>query len=225
MVTNCVVICAGESTRWNNYLGVPKHLVNIGGETVLERIVNLIHQFKTDDVKVSIMVKDLGDERYYIPGATTLEANLTPDNLDADKFLSSMGQWSTNDRTIVFYGDVWFSEEAMKTIMEWDDKDWILFGSSYECFAQSFYPKDMAKHLQALLDVRDAHVSKKIDRCGGWEHYRQFNGYDLIEHTLDNNFYLIEDMTDDFDFPRDYDEFMKVYNESKDIVCSRCRIP
>jgi len=212
-VTNCIVICAGEAIRWDNHLDVPKHLINIGGETLIARIVKLIHKYKTSPVNISIVVKDLDDKRYFIKGAKTVKAKLTPENLDADKFLSSKHLWNNEGRTLVIYGDVWFSDEAMKTIMEYEGAYWILFANKVECFVQSFYPKDIPKHLKALLTIRDAHVNGKITRCGGWEHYREFNGYPLKEYNMNDNFYLIDDLTDDFDYPEEYATFMKRYNK------------
>ena len=58
----CVVImCAGNGTRWNNYLGVPKHLINIGGETLIERVVRLLRNNNVGDIYIT--VKD-NDPRY-----------------------------------------------------------------------------------------------------------------------------------------------------------------
>lgn len=211
VVTNCIIICAGEATRWNNYLGVPKHLIKIGGETLIERAVKLIHKYKTEEVKISIVVKDIDDKRYFVEGAETVEANLHPENLDSDKFFSSQHLWNKSGRTLVIYGDVWFSDEAMKTIMEYKDEEWILFASVGECFVQSFYPKDLDKHLTALITARDAHLNGETIRCGGWEHYRAICGHPLTKHLIQGNFYEIKDLTDDFDYGSEYDKFMLRY--------------
>ena len=32
-----IIMAAGMGTRWNNYLGVPKHLIELNGETLLGR--------------------------------------------------------------------------------------------------------------------------------------------------------------------------------------------
>jgi len=217
MVTKCIIICAGEATRWENYLGVPKHLIKIGGETIIERIVKLIHKYKQDVVDVVIVAKDNKDKRYQVNGARTVNAFLRPENLDADKFLSSSFLWSEGSRTLVIYGDVWFSEEAMEQIMAYQGKDWVLFANKKECFVQSFYPKDLEQHRKALEYVRDQHVAGKIKRCGGWEHYRAMNGTPLDKHIYDDKIILIEDLTDDFDFPWEYDEWIVRYNNENNV--------
>ena len=68
MTTNCILICAGDATRWNNHLNTPKHLINIDGETLIERAVKLIHKYKLDTVDISIVVKDVNDDRYDVEG-------------------------------------------------------------------------------------------------------------------------------------------------------------
>ena len=212
---NCIIICAGEATRWNNHLGVPKHLIEVDGETILQRTVRLIRKYCNADTKIYIVVKNLKDKRYFVEGSATVCADLETRNKDADKFLSSRHLWSNDSRTIVFYGDVWFSDDAMKTIIKHKEDEWVLFANKDECFAQSFYPKDKAEHLKALESVRDMHCSGDIGRCGGWEHYRKMNGYPVREHKYGKRFFLIDDLTDDFDYPKDYDEWIKRYKESK----------
>src|SRR5690606_32039339 len=71
------------------------------------------------------------------------------ENADADKFLSSRTLWNETGRTIVLYGDVYFTAEAMNKIVNSKERDWTLFcrptpsrvtGHKWgECFAISFY--------------------------------------------------------------------------------------
>jgi len=216
--TNCIIICAGDATRWKNHLGVPKHLINIGGETLIERAVKLIHKYKTEDVDVNIVVKDLNDERYIVDGAGTLQAHLNPDNEGADKFLSSKGLWNHNGRTLVFYGDVWFSDDCMKQVMEHKGKDWIMFANKAECFVQSFYPKDLKEHEANLHKIKRAFKAGHTKLCGGWNQYRAMNGYDLNVHKIGDKFILIDDLTDDFDFDWEFTPWMRRYNNEKDSI-------
>jgi len=213
----CIIICAGDGTRWDNYLGSPKHLIKIGGERLIDRVVKQLNKYNTE---VYVIAKN-NDDRYKVEGSTYYEADLNENNVDADKFLSSQELWSKEGRTIVFYGDVWFTDEAIKTIIEYDKKEWILFSNMVECFAQSFYPENIEEHLQALYKIRDAYKEKRIERCGGWEHYRAMTGIPLTEHRFNGRNYQITDLTDDFDYPKDYEVFIKKYEEQygKDSVC------
>jgi len=212
----CIIICAGEATRWGNYLEVPKHLIPLEGEVMLERLVKQLSEKPENDIYV---VAKNDDDRYKIPGSTLYIADLNPDNVDADKFLSSQNLWNKNGRTIVFYGDVWFSNNAIKKILNHKGKDWILFGRHHaskitgcpwgELFAQSFYPKDIPEHKANLHKIARAYKNKKIRRCGGWEHYRAMSGIPLKQHKIKDRFYNIDDWTDDFDKPKDYERWIK----------------
>jgi len=208
MTTKCIIIAAGEATRWKNHLGVPKHLVPINGTPILERTVKLINHYP--DVEVYVVAKD-DDERYKIEGSTYYEAKLNPANNDADKFLSSEELWNPDGRTIVFYGDTYFTRNAMKTIMTFESQEWTLFSSKDECFAQSFYPEDIPKHRDALHKIRDAAKAGGLWRCGGWEHYRAYCHEPLQVHKFYGHNVQIDDLTDDFDYPDDYELFMERY--------------
>jgi hypothetical protein len=210
MTTRCIIICAGEATRWDNYLDVPKHLIEIGGETILQRTVRLLNKYEGLDIFV---VGKNDDDRYKIPGSTYYEADLNPENVDADKFLSSQSLWNEDGRTIVFYGDVWFTEEAIDTIIMHTGTDWVLFSNDKECFAQSFYPEHIEEHRNALYRIRDDFKSGVIKRCGGWEHYRAMTGTPLDKHEFRGRNIKIYDLTDDFDFPWEYDEWIVKYNQ------------
>ena len=39
-----LIACSGKGTRWKNYLGVPKHLIKIDGERLLDRTIRLIKE-------------------------------------------------------------------------------------------------------------------------------------------------------------------------------------
>jgi hypothetical protein len=122
----------------------------------------------------------------------------------------------------VFYGDCYFTDEAVKTIMEYKGEDWILFaryGASQftgcewgECFAQSFYPKYIKRHEEALYTLADMKRNGELDTCGGWQHYRIMNGIDPHHHVKGDNFYEIDDFTDDFDYPKDLDRWYENFN-------------
>lgn len=218
MNTRAIIICAGDATRWGNHLGVPKHLIEIDGERILDRTVRLLKENGIDDIY--IVVKRITED-YLVPGAIQSVAHLNPENVDADKFLSSRFLWNEKGRTIVLYGDVYFSDNAMKTIATSDIKEWTLFaryGESFitgtkwgECFAQSFYPDSISLHEENLYRIADLKKKGYLNRCGGWEHYRAMIGLNnglLNSHVKGSNFVEIDDWTDDFDYPIDYERFL-----------------
>ncbi|GAG87713.1 unnamed protein product, partial [marine sediment metagenome] len=46
MVTHAIIIADGKGDRWNNYLGVAKHFIEIEGETIIERTIRLIKKYQ-----------------------------------------------------------------------------------------------------------------------------------------------------------------------------------
>lgn len=199
-------------------MGVPKHLITIEGETLLSRMVRLLRERGITDI--FIVSKD--DPRYKIKGAKQYIAKLNKDNVDADKFLSSKELWNKTGQTIVFYGDCYFTDEAMDTICNFESQEWTLFcrpdaskitGTKWgECFAHSFYPHDLARHEDMLHYIAKLFKSRVISRCGGWEHYRAMTGRTDARvrrpHTMTTNYVVIDDWTDDFDYPEDYDTWI-----------------
>lgn len=218
--TKAIIICAGEATRWGDYLNTKKHLIEIEGERLLDRTVRLLKERGVKEIY--IVVKRISPE-YQVEGAAQWVANLKPEeNADADKFLSSKELWNEEGRTLVFYGDCYFTEEAMDTICNFESREWTLFcrpGASEitgtpwgECFAQSFYPEDHLRHEDGLLKLARLWKEGVIKRCGGWEHYRIMVGRadtDLRKHYMTDHYVEINDWTDDFDYPKDYDEWKR----------------
>lgn len=202
-----IVIAAGEGSRWGNHLGTPKHLVELGGERLLDRITRLF----AAHADVTVIGRD---ERYCTPHSTLAVPRLDDRNFGADKFLSSRHLWSRDERTLVIYGDVYFTEAAVRTIVSWPHRSWYLFGrfgasrvyggDRGECFAQSFWPHNISDHLAALREVVSARRARHIHEAGGWQHYRAMEGFFLDEHAQGPRFVEIDDATDDLDYPADH---------------------
>lgn len=212
-----IIIAAGDGTRWGDHLGAPKHLAWLCGERLLDRTVRLASRY-TDDIR--IVVADPDDERYHVPGATVEPARLNPKNGDADKFLSSRHLWAGDRRTAILYGDVWFSDDAMRQIFSLRPHagGWHAFlrftasettGKPWgENFAHVLDPQAHAayeKNLRRLVELQQA---GKLHRSGGWEQYRAMAGAaddELTKHRNLGHATVIDDWTDDFDFPSDWE--------------------
>jgi hypothetical protein len=214
-----ILICAGEGTRWDNHLNTLKHFIKIEGEEILHRTIRLLK--KNGAKKIYVVSKK--DSRYRIAGTTQYIAKLNyEENRDADKFLSSKELWNKNGRTIVIYGDCYFTEEAIKKIVSYSKRDWTLFcrptpsnitGHRWgECFAQSFYPENIAEHEEKLHYIAELSKAGVIKRCGGWEHYRAMTGRTDTKvrrpHSMRGRYILIDDWTEDFDAPQDLNDWL-----------------
>lgn len=202
--TRVIVLAAGDGARWGGYRGTPKHLVKIEGKTLLERTCAQFLKY-TDDICV------IGaDERYKVEG-TSLYVIKAPNTnwKDAAKFLSSRNLWLNDGRTILVFGDVYFTTDAVKTIVS--NKDPFKFflrtgpsemsgSSDKKIFALSFDETMSPKIANSLLYL----VSMgQADRQAGWALYRYMIGPTPAGLFENPHFVEINDWTEDFDFPED----------------------
>jgi hypothetical protein len=203
-----LIIAAGDGTRWGNHRGVPKHLVEIEGEVLLHRTARQFLEYTSDVVIVG------PDERYLVGGASFY----TPDisyRRELDKFASSMSQWNSEGRTVIVYGDVYFTDEAIETIMTNQDS-WRYFCRS----GASLVTGKTAKEIFAIaFNVEDkpliASAIKKLYNSdtvtGGWSLFRELTLGTHLLSTKDERMFQqgkhveINDWTEDFDFPEDLD--------------------
>lgn len=207
-MTRVIILAAGDSTRWGNFRGTPKHLTKVEGKVLLERTAKQFLKY-TDDVCIIGL-----DERYKVEG-TSLYVIQAPNTnwKDASKFLSSKNLWKFDGRTILVFGDVYFTSEAVKTIMS--DKDAYKFflrsdassitGCEWkEIFAVGFNDEYARKISQALLYLVSMN---QVERQAGWALYRYMVG--PTTNGLFNNphFVNIDDWTEDFDFPQDLEKW------------------
>lgn len=205
-----LILAAGDGTRWKNYRGVPKHLVTIEGEVLLERTCRQFLQY-TDDVIV------VGPDDRYVVDGTTLFVPSMNQGRELEKFASSMELWS-DSRTVLVFGDVYFTDEAVKTIMTCGD-NWKFYcrtneskitGKKHkEIFALSFLgeKKDwISQNVMSILDMKDV--------VGGWTLFRLLLSGSTTMPSSDQfatrgRGVEIDDWTEDFDYPEDLDEWEK----------------
>lgn len=203
-----IIAAAGEGKRWNNFLGIPKHLITIDNETLINRIYRQFRDFTDDIVILS------ADERYRV-GDAILEAPLQGNWLDFGKIYSSHHLWS-DQRTIIVFGDVYFTDEAVKKIVSNQDqyKFFMRKGPSKytgkghkEIFAFAFsggMNEKIKQHIQEL-------VNKKQGGAGAWRIYLHIHN---IKHPRDyfnsDGYIEINDWTDDFDYPEDLLKWQKM---------------
>lgn len=210
-----IIVAAGEGTRWGDYLGKPKHMVKIEkGEPIINRT---IRQVKSHEADLVIYAKEPK-----IWGLKTEKPKNNPEWGEANKLFSSLDSWNKEGRTIILFGDTYFTESAMDTIMQHDKNGFWVFGRAFnskitgkpygEIFALSFYPEDREKLFFALERVSKLEERAVIDKANVWAVYRAMMKLpdDIMnDHIVGGNFVNIDDWTEDFDLPRDYDVFRK----------------
>ena len=187
-----IIMAAGEGKRWNDYMGIPKHLVEINGETLLGRTTRLLKERGIDYIITG------NDERYKQYGTLIKQSY---NDCEIDRFEP------VSEPVCYLYGDVYYTESAIDKIINTPVDDVLFFGSNYEIFAVKV--KNLELFFRNKDRVKKQYLDNKINRCIGWEVYRSINNIPLNVHMITRRYIKILDGTDDIDFPQDYEDFKR----------------
>lgn len=196
-----IIAAGGKGKRWNNYLGVQKHQVKIDGIPLIDRTIK---QFE-DEGDRAVVIHD-GDTKYG----------------DLDKLYSSNKLWNRKGRTIVLFGDTYFTDAAVRKISDYPHPGFVVFGriepstltgKQYgELFAVSFYSNDIETIERAIERVSKLEERGVVHSANLWALYRAMHRFpdDLMDiHYAGNGVEVIHDWTEDLDWPQDYDRFIE----------------
>lgn len=207
-----IIMCGGRYDIWK----IPRHLTMVKGESLIARTVRLLSEnfVELSDIYVSTnngVIKNFCDSI----GVQVLWHS--KNDWVVPRPGVSSGDWCdafypTDESTIYLMGDVVFSPEAIKTIVNTETND-IEFFASAPPFAKNYckpYAEPFAfkvvdtEHLkQAQNDCRYLHRLGKFRREPiAWEFWQVIKGTELnkIDYT---NYTAINDYTCDIDVPAD----------------------
>ena len=187
-----IIMADGEGTRWNNYHNIPKHLIEIDGETLLTRTVRLLRE---NDARADIVITS-HDPRYEVPGARRYEPQ--NNHLEIDRFTEEL----IADDVCFLYGDTFYSESVIQKIADTPAEKLLFFGNERSIVAIKV--ADGALFRQHVDRVRALFLAGKIEKCIGWQVYQSFEGLPFGEKTIAADYILIQDGTEDFNSPADY---------------------
>ena len=212
----------------------PKHLVPINGIPLLQRNINLFNKF-FNNTTYYVSIRDTSlKETYNVHDKITFYISDTifedydPPYKTLIPFLNKY-----NDDVLILLGDVLFSEDCVKKIYENSlKKNFNVFGRKTkssitgcpwgELFA--FYIPQYFKEgfINGVNKINSLYIQKKLTRFSGWEiisYIYARNKDDSDIHTIILNirrsknypesFIVIDDETEDFDFPNDYVMYLK----------------
>lgn len=187
-----IIMADGKGTRWNNYHNIPKHLIEIDGETLLARTVRLLRE---NDARSDIVITS-HDPRYEVPGARRYEPQ--NNHLEIDRFTEEL----IADDVCFLYGDTFYSESVIQKIADTPAEKLLFFGNERSIVAIKV--ADGALFRQHVDRVRALFLAGKIEKCIGWQVYQSFEGLPFGEKTIAADYILIQDGTEDFNSPADY---------------------
>lgn len=221
-----LILAAGEGSRWRNHFGAPKHFAWLAGEQLIARVVRQVREAGREPW---IVVRDVNDTRYHL--AKVVQAEQDPYLFSANKVCDSRSYWNKRGRTVVLLGDCWYTTEAMATILGYKRSEWTMFGRPAgsditgkqwnENFALSFMPRDhdlifdAGRRTARLRDAgffrvanhtnfHRAAVGEPDERVGVWDPNPMRFGH----------FVPIDDWTDDFDSPEEWQSWCLRYAQA-----------
>lgn len=204
-----LILCNGPTVCLAGNL--PKQLTPVDGEPILHRTVRLLRERGQDDITVvgsdsDLMVKEA---KWFSPGV---------DEPGQPAGLSSSELWSYHQDNILLLGDVFYTKEAINTILETPVKTWTLFcrfgynpdGSlgGGEGWAVKFPSSENFRYLRTL----DKLSRGGLPVCHFWQQYRAMNFANPLEHKDLGNRVIIDDLTEDFDSFSDYRNWLRRYH-------------
>ena len=196
---------------------IPRQLVEVNGEPIIKRTIRLLKENGVKDILITAR-----DKRFDGLGAKRYE----PINSNYD-YSTGKGYWLNafpfeimNEPICFIWGDVYFSDEAIKTIVE-TETDSTLFFCTYnnknrkyikhhdEPLAYKIIDTELfKKHVEIVKKLYDE--GKTIRHPIVWEVYRSINGQDINVHKMTKNYVAINDISCDIDSKKDIDLLNKV---------------
>lgn len=188
-----IIMADGKGTRWNNYNNIPKHLIKIDGEILIERIVR---QLNEKDKSCEVIITS-HDPRYEFTGSTRYE----PCNnvLEIDRFTEEL----IEDNICFLYGDTYYSDESINKIISTEVEDIMFFGNRKSIVAVKI--KDSSLFKKHIENVKKLYLEKKIKNCKGWQVYQSFQNLEFDKKQIGDKFIIVDEITIDYNTPKEYE--------------------
>ena len=203
-----IIMCGG---KYQHFTEKPRQLIKVNGEILIERTIRLLRKNGIKDIAISTNYEDFN----YL-GVPILKHN----NSYEYKNNKLYGYWVDafyliNEPVCYIFGDVYFSENAIKTIVETKTDDIEFFGSK-EPFDKQ-YPKNHVEPF-ALKVVNTEHLKEAIQKTKDgqdkgifwrlplvWELWTVIKNAPLQKNMDDYpcDYIAINDYTSDIDRPWD----------------------
>jgi len=191
-----VIMADGKGMRWNNYLGIPKHLAKVDGEKIISRTVRLLKKLAGDSGEIIVTSHD---PRYEFPGSVRHEP--LDNHYEIDRFTEEL----IVDDMVFLYGDTYYSKDALRKIVSADTDSLMFFGDAKSIVAIKV--KDSEVFGLHKNRVKQDYLNGKIKKCKGWQVYQSFEGQDMTAPpVIKDHFIIIDDETKNINTPDDYEE-------------------
>lgn len=216
-----IIMAGGNYTNWET----PRQLIEINGEKVIERTIRLLREQGVEDINISS--NNPVFEQFGVP---VLKHYNSFEIISEDgKVLGNTGWWTdafypTDEPTTYLFGDVVYSPEAIRAIIETETDDIELFGSRAPYDPRYFkaYPEPFAFKVINTEHLKQAIRDCKINADNGkwwrppisWELWTTINHGILIKkrNVYKDRYTVINDYTCDIDSKVDAEQFERLFN-------------
>jgi len=198
-----VIMANGKGRRWQKYGGKAKHLIEVDGETLLERTVRII---QVCDPGSRVIISSSNPE-YEVEGATRHVPQRC--SREIDRFCYEL----IEDNVCFLYGDAYYAEEDLWLISHIETEyDVDFFGNHKTIVAvraqSAFTLRNAIDGLVAMID------SGELVDAKGWELHHYLLGMPLFGRDAGDSFVFVSGETTDFNYPEDYCVFLKCRKQS-----------
>lgn len=203
-----IIMCGGVYSDFRKH----KALTIINGEPLIERTIRLLKENGINDIYISSNNEDFNKYGNVLHH----ENNFKFENgivygywLDA--------YYPTNEQVIYLHGDVYYSENAIKKILNLKPKENTMIGNQYALNEEhikvgepfGFIVVNQKEFRKAINKCKRLQDEGKIDRgyAISWELYEVLTGRDINDFIITEDTYLvIDDETIDIDKPEQIKE-------------------
>lgn len=212
-----IIMCGGDYKKFKT----PKHLSVINGERIIDRTIRLLKENGVKDINISS-----NNPIFDTCGVNRLEHNNSYINTGTD----NIGYWldafyPVEEPVVYLWGDVYFTEEAIKKIVNYKTNRNVFFGTGVaynkwhydwgEPFA--YIVNDYATFFKGIEDVKRL---KDLGKCKRepvvWELYRYLHGLDINKQVITEDYEVIDDGTMDVDSPEELEQLKKQFEKVSD---------
>lgn len=198
-----IIMCGGYYENFKEH----KSLSIINGERLIERTIRLLKENGIKDYYISS-----NDDRFKEYGKILKHQNSYRYENGIIKGYWVDAYYPTEEPCIYLHGDVYYTEKAIKTILNYKPKINTMIGNQWALNIEhkkvgepfGWIIVDQKKFRNAINECKRLQDEGKIDRgyAISWELYEVLNGYDINDFIIDEETYLvIADETDDVDSP------------------------
>lgn len=136
MKTRIFILCAGKNTK---YYGITRQLLKIDGEEILRRTIRLIKEGCNDEIFIITNNNIIENNIKNLYDGGIVIFHPTGERYHMESLYSTKKEWV--ERNIFLFGDIVFSKQAIKKILNSDNKLSFFFRIKPHLYLNKRYPE------------------------------------------------------------------------------------